>query len=397
MWLKRLNNNRGFSLIEAMVSAGLMALVASGMVGLVTSMNKEQNNQFRTAALRELKTKFQYLITDQNSWNQTLQYMAAASDPLALCIKNRSNCSAIGIADVVLRDSAGNAFYTPVPNAVVSPSYVVANGFTDRGTACTTFNGNSGAGVDTCPIAYKIAWEPVCAGSPCFNPLIKVTVRLLYNPSATQQSQALSLGNGNLSTGAFSTADTALPGKYDVVMKRSAASVNKAFTIQISSASAVVGGGTCAATPASSARGLATNGPGWSEMDDAFELVTVNTTNGRFSVRPGTYNCKVNAAGWAVDSFSIKLQQITPTNATVAGSEASSNAPTSTYKQAFATSSPILSVSGTTDYVYELQQSCNNPTFVAAGDQKYTMGMPAAPYSGTSPSVFATVTCTQTN
>src|SRR3989338_3651042 len=118
MWLTKLKNSKGFSLIEVLISAGLMALVASGMIGLVTSMNKEQNNQYRLSALRELKTRFQFLISDQGSWNKTLERMYSAGDPLAVCIRDQVTCAAlIGVvSDLTLHDNAGNPYFVPPAN-----------------------------------------------------------------------------------------------------------------------------------------------------------------------------------------------------------------------------------------------------------------------------------------
>ena len=142
----KLTNKKGFSLIEVLIAAGLMALVSSGLISLVTTMNKEQNNQFRVAALREIKSRFQFLITDQNSWAQTL-----ATNGSMACIRNKTSCTppaADPYYDLTLYDANAVAFFIPPAHGLVSPSWPASSpGFTDKGAPCTGFNGNAGAGV----------------------------------------------------------------------------------------------------------------------------------------------------------------------------------------------------------------------------------------------------------
>lgn len=400
MPLKIIQNRKGMSLIEVLVAAGLMAIVAMGMGGVITSMNKEQNNQVRLATLRELKTRIQSLITDQNSWNKTMQMNNGATNPMK-CLLDHSACTP-GTYDLLLYDPAGNAFINPPPPyAAVPPAG--SQGFTDKGAVCSNFNGNANAGVDSCPISYKIVWEPVCpVTGACINPLVRVNARLLFNPSDSAQIPSVSLASGSMVNN-----DSSL-GKYDVVIKRSATTINKAFSYAIKVINATglqhqgQGGGDCAATGSYTIRGKkvatmlqSTTGgqyPPWVVESDPFSLVNLDITTGEMRLEPGTYNCKVTAAAWAVNSFSIRLYNVSD-GVQLNDSVATSNANTASYSQSIATSNPIISISA--QKKFRLEQSCSFPTYVDAVGRKYNMGLASEPYS--SPSTVATFSCTQTN
>jgi type II secretory pathway pseudopilin PulG len=378
--IRQIKNEKGMSLIEVLVAAGLMIIVASGLVGIVTSMNKEQNNQTRISALRELKTRFQFLLSDQNSWNQTLASNATAGNALAVCIKNKTTCSSAGISDLVIRDANNAVFFDPPPFGTAVPA-AGSNGFTDKGAPCTAFNGTTGN--DLCPITYKVVWEPICPLSgACINPLIRVTVRTMYKPSATAQVTSFSLGNTTGAAGWTDDSNPANTGKYDVVIKRSASSISKAFSYQI--ISGALGGGSCNVTPAVTTRGAVA--PLWTVSSDPFGLATVSA--GVFTIKAGTYSCKLTAAGWAVDNFFVQLNQVGI--GVVPGSIGTANASSTSYVQSIATSNPVLSLSADTDF--RVEQSCQVNSIAPTN---FNMGMPSVPYG--IPSILATLTCTQTN
>jgi prepilin-type N-terminal cleavage/methylation domain-containing protein len=384
--LKTIRNQKGMSLIEVLVAAGLMAIVALGMTGVVTSMNKEQNNQTRTATFRELKTRFQNLITDQNAWSKTIQQNGDAGESME-CILKHTSCTVNSIFDLTLYEPSGTPFFVPPAYGSVPTS---APGFTDKGVPCTGFNGTSGSGNDACPISYKVVWEPVCE-APCKNPLVRVTVRLLYNPSSSAQVAAVPLATGAIQN------NEAAAAKYDVVMKRSSTTVNRSFSISIkrTSAGGAVGGGPC--PNAWTVRGNSTMAPigeypGWSEDSDDFSLVTVDSSTGNVNIQPGTYNCKITATAWAVDSFQIQVRNTTD-SVLLPDSAATANASTTGYAQAIATSNTIISISAAKNFV--LEQRCQNPNFVLSPGRKFGMGLTANPYSEAS--TFVTFACTQTN
>lgn len=384
------SNNKGMSLVEVLVAAGLMALVAAGLVGTITAMNREQNNQVRLATFRELKSRIQFLITDQNSWNMTLKNNSSMD-----CLVQHTGsapCTSGSATDLVLYDSSGAAFFTPPTHSTIPGAG--SNGFTDKGVPCTGFNGNAGAGLDSCPISYKMIWEPICnSTSSCKNPLVRVTARMLYNPSSSAVVTSFSLGTGPVANNEGGA------GKYDVVIKRSATTINKSFSLAMrekdnvsaappGSNAGFKGGGTCVGL---SVRGTATNGKEWEIISDDFNLITsLDTATGKIKLSPGTYSCKITASGWAVDSFQIKLYNAT-TGVDVAGSYGASNAAAApNYNQAVATSTPVISISTESDF--QLLQSCQN---MSTTPTQFQMGLPAQPYTGYS--VYGTMTCSQTN
>lgn len=391
MSLNKLKNKAGFSLVEIMIASGLMALVASGLVSVVTAMNKEQNNQFRTAALRELKTRFQFLITDQNAWAMTLQKNGTAGLSME-CLVKKTACTAGGIYDLKLYDPAGVLAFDPLPFATASPSYAPAAGFADKGSPCTTFNGNAGAGVDSCPISYKVVWEPICPSSGvCINPLVRVTVRLVFNPGPTSSNLVLSTGAVPPTASWTDDSVASNTGKYDVVIKRSATTLSKSFFITVNNGGAATPSGSC---PVGSYVARGSVGPGWTRNanDDPFSLVSVSGAD--ITIKAGTYSCKTASLGYAVDTFFTKLVQTTGPGspADLPGSATSSNAPYIGLLQSVATANPVISM--TQDSTFQLQQKCTtlNPDPVG---ETYALGLPASPY--TALTTFASLLCTQTN
>lgn len=399
MRVKKRRQIAGFSLIEVLIASGLMALVSAGLISMVTTMGKEQNNQLRTATFREIKTRIQYLITDQNSWNRTL-----AGNANMACIRDKTDCTPAVPATpwngLNLYDSSGTIFFTPPAYNKVSPAWTgTENGFTDKGSPCNTFNGNTGAGIDTCPITYKIVWEPICPPvGTCKNPLIKITARMVFNASNSAQVAAMSMGDTTGGAGWTDDSIAAKTGKYDVAVKRSATTVNKSFLVAVTSipTSGAIGnpGGNCPTGGGFVARGLTNPGPTpvWSEgvNDDPFDLVSVNTAN--VILQAGTYNCKIMSVAYAVDGFTMKLVKTFPLPvADVAGSLASGNAPKAAALQSVAYASVVLSP--IVDTTYQLQQTCvQTPNGTGA---PFAMGMPAQPYD--TPSIFASLSCIQTN
>lgn len=381
MLFKRILNKKGMSLVEVLVAAGLMAIVALGMGGVITSMNKEQNNQTRLATMRELKTRFQNIITDQNAWNKTIQMNGGAGQPMQ-CLLEHTSCTPGSAFDLTLYEPSGTAFFIPPPYAT-SPVAAGSRGFTDKGVPCNTFDG---AGNDACPISYKVIWEPLCT-APCRNPLVRVTARLLYSPTGATQTTAFSLGTGAI------TNNEAGAGKYDVVMKRSSTTVNRSFAlaIRVTSAGGAVGGGDCPnsfTVRGNSSLPPAGQYPAWTEDSDDFNLVAKDDTTGYLRIQPGTFSCKVTATGWAVGSFQIQLRNVTD-GAILNDSIASASTSATSYTQSVATSNPIISISAPKDFV--LEQKCQSTAPIS----KFGMGLTAQPYA--EPSTFATFTCTQTN
>lgn len=379
MNLKKLGTKSGFGLVEVLIASGLMALVAAGLVSVVTTMNKEQSNQFRTASLRELKTRFQFLITDQNAWNQTLQNNASMS-----CLLNKTSCIQ-GVYDLFLREPAGAIAFSPQPFATANPLYVSSPGYADKGTPCTTFNGNIGAGVDSCPISYKVVWEPMCpVTGMCINPLVRVTVRMLYNPS-------MNSSNASLSTGAVPPAgswtddgNAGNTGKYDVVIKRSATTINKSFQIAVTDGGIGTPSGVCPSSFV--ARG---SGNPWITIEDPFFLVSFSRDN--ITMKAGTYSCKTSSLGFAVDAFTTRLVNVTAGGIVVPGSIASSNAPSATGLQSVASANPVISIAA--DSVFQMQQKCFTQTPAPQGN--FGLGLPINPYSVQT--YYASLSCTQIN
>jgi len=75
-------NNRGITLVEVLVSAGMTAIVSMGVATMMQNSMQEQRKAVLLDFLKSQKSKFEFLIRDQASWTQTIQSTALNNSTL---------------------------------------------------------------------------------------------------------------------------------------------------------------------------------------------------------------------------------------------------------------------------------------------------------------------------
>ena len=366
----------GFGIIEVMVAAGLLLIIAVGISALITNMQKEQRRQQLLQTLTMKMGQFENMIKNEAAWRYTLY----GDPPLAPdninmeCLRKQKSCSNIeapatmipyiattptnlaadqfytlAFDTIVLRDASKNIFYD---GRLMAPF----SGFTESGAACTGFN-PSGAGNDMCPIGYRVSWRAVGTEN---SPQIQVVAKMIFNPTDTNPFKNF------LNAPASSTTI----GKYDVSILRTALSTSKAFNV------GVLG-------PVSATGGCSTNGYGvcavggsWTTyqpyvvIDDPYELVSVGSAVTIKNV--GSYKCTVQTSAFSVDSVSTRLYSLSPS--TIEFGIKSSNANASTWTYANTTLETIMNITSKNTQIV-IQQACSvrpsvaHPTAPADIDQ----------------------------
>jgi prepilin-type N-terminal cleavage/methylation domain-containing protein len=191
-------NARGFTLVEVLVSVGIVAILAGGVSSLLVQMAKSQRKLQLTSKLNELRLKFEQTVRNNQAWENTLygantnnvnsfaclRTTDGALNPNGLtpnlvapnytpCNANISNTSCTnGVCKFVLYDQNGVVLLDPYTD----PS----SGFQLDGSPCTGFD--PVAGNPSCPARWQITWQPTCVtGFNCSNPSSLVTGTFLFN------------------------------------------------------------------------------------------------------------------------------------------------------------------------------------------------------------------------
>ncbi len=306
---------KGFSILEVLVATGLMAIISLGLVTMFQNMAIEQKriNLFNT--LRELKSRMEFVVRDQNAWVKTIN---DTSNPSLSCLINSTICTVQDPATgsptkIVLSDAAGNRVFD-----LLDWTGAGASGFTENGTPCTTFSSAAGAGVDSCPISYRLVYLMFCTNgaTTCSNPQIKVTGRLIFNPhpqGILNRFRNL-IAVGNLSqTGTSGADEDTDDAKYDIAIKRTSAQLNRYFKIVMTADGN---------TPCDSGSGTdrkCNDGPTYLQhpgiwnthpalVDNTYGLVDITSADGKFKFTEiGYYSCTISVTAFATLGFRANI------------------------------------------------------------------------------------------
>lgn len=315
------NNVKGMTIVEVLVAAGLASIISLGVATMMQNAFIEQKRVALFATLNDLKLKITSNITDPNSWAKTMAANAALS-----CLTSNTTCTAIYTPGgtppkIILKDGAGNDAYN-----LLDWTSTGSNGFTESGGSCSTFSATVGSGSDACPISYRLVINMWCAGAAltCTNPQLKITGRLIYNPSTTgvlnRFRNLIAVGSLN------STAEGGTPpndAKYDIHVLRTAVQVNRTFKLVMQKTSVGTtpndglanhcneeGVGTCSTT-------LTLHPLSWKLIDDSAGILATPASgtpsqnisfNSNFT---GPYSCTINVPAFATQGFTAEFYNST--------------------------------------------------------------------------------------
>lgn len=391
-------NKKGFSILEVLIAAGLLSIISLGIITMLENMTLDQKRVQVLTTLRDLKSKIEFAIKDQNSWVNTVQD-GALNDPANpgaggwACLRNTAACTVAFAAPgnppkLILKDAANNTLYN-----LLSWTDTTGNGFTETGLPCTGFDSGAGTGNDSCPISYRLVYIFKCAGAAasCVDPQIRVTARMVYNPSPStmlNRFRAL-IAQGNMTAGGTTGADDdSDDARYDVSVVRSAAMINRSFKLTMTFTGPAVGPFDCTNAGVGTCNmGAALNQAGarhplqFSVEDDTADLVTLQDTNFAFSFNEkGYYNCTAAVTAFATMGFEAGIVQRAAGAAFPGTLVASGSTVAGKWAQSVAIVETRFSVTDTTLW-YSIAQKCddNAPGGTPVADN-CTLGMNIAPY-----------------
>lgn len=393
----------GFGIIEVMVAAGLLLIIAIGISALITNMQKEQRRQQLLATFSLMQNQMQNLIKNENSWKSTLD--DAASNPNMECLRRGLRCDGSAVpgnyvnaapdsqfvnnaaSEIILKDGSGNIFYD---GRVGSNT----RAFTEGGSPCTGFTYNA-PGNDLCPIGYIINWR---ATSADITPQIIVSAKMIYNPTDANPFKKF--------VNALPLASMPSPyvyQKYDTRILRTAKAMTKAFTVTVpfnrtGTGCLDAGYGNCGTG------GYVYTGYSDSPANfgyDPFDLVDTTALNIAFKQK-GSYKCTANTNAFAVNSVRAEIV-VMPTNARITQM---SSASAFGYGYANIVTEGLVEINADTGYTLTIQQTCQvapsaagygaGTGFQAPNIDNCTLGfVSGTSYGAPNPFIKASITCSK--
>ncbi|MBT4762117.1 MAG: prepilin-type N-terminal cleavage/methylation domain-containing protein [Bdellovibrionaceae bacterium] len=193
---KMFRNSKGFSLMEVMVTTGIMAVISAGMARMIVNMNMDnKKNQIRMVAT-SLKNEVQSLVQNDTLWLITRSHVANTSfacldgaNPFCGTTVVTENNEALAVPVLnhfaVYRSAA--IALTPNDADFNRRGYTLAGvpcRVTDAGIADTNAD-NVPDGDDKCPFVLELYHVPQCTGNcSSANSSLRVSGRLNYYPNS---------------------------------------------------------------------------------------------------------------------------------------------------------------------------------------------------------------------
>ncbi len=174
-------SSKGFTLVEVLVSLGLITIFLFGFSQVLEGYLKSQRNLDYSERKQEIIISAINLINNDIAWQKTIDH--AANTQLD-CLKDPGKFPSVPTAGACamtdggkfsLLDEAGNTFI----------DFPTATAGMNLSTTCNTF---SLAGNDACPLRVELSWRPLCI--TCVNNQVEITIELRESPLNRKTIQA---------------------------------------------------------------------------------------------------------------------------------------------------------------------------------------------------------------
>lgn len=278
--MKVIKNQLGFGLVEVIIVAAIVSIIALGIGTMISDMFSAQQKASQVGNLNTLRARIIETLNSPSHWEATI---ADASNDASLgCLRDATaNCDT-GFTSGFNVVQAG-----PV---MLYPSATPTAGFRFDGTNCNTFS--TATPDPTCPFRWTITWEATCPGSAnCKTPDINIVADFLY-----AAGPRVTFGGG------FN------PTTYSFRFRRGAQAVrNETIVIRHTTS-----GADAAATQEAGACFDGTN-PVWvtrqlSALTDSAAIgATLDTAADTFTLPPGAYNCRAVVPGFKNGGNRIRI------------------------------------------------------------------------------------------
>lgn len=181
---KSSRRERGFTLIEVMISTGLLTLVLGSLVGLLADYSQLYREAQEKNVLMTLRRRVIQSLNRREAWIITYRSPDNASFGCFLSESNIQSDCPVGPNHFTLY---GARTYPPTSESVVfsrkaPPGYTSQDpdyGLTSSGAYCNTFvEGSTATSARRCPIRLDLTWELLSFGIPS-----PTTANPLYYPT----------------------------------------------------------------------------------------------------------------------------------------------------------------------------------------------------------------------
>lgn len=375
-------NNKGLSIVEVLIAAGLTAIVSLGVATMMQNASIEQKKIVLFSTLKELKNRIEFLARDPVSWSQSVNIATGTYNASAAFNSMRAQTS-VSIANpfatpekMILFDAGGAVSMNLLGTETSGSGF---NGFTESGASCNTFSLDTGN--DSCPISYRLLIGYQCPNSAasCNTPLVRIVGRLVYNPSPSGTLDRFrNLVSQNATT---DISNPATLGKYDAFVERTPTQGNRSFSLALVKT-------ITNATPDCANQGAGTCSVGTYSLHQLTSLRNVggsatipNIVGSGFQItEPGAYSCNIAVPAFATGSFSARLAKFNGATTEIASA--------STFAGLWSQSTAVIetkfnvSNTGVTD-VYTIEQRCDALPGGTPSANQCTLGVvPSSVYYG---------------
>lgn len=367
-------NARGFSLMEVMVTASILGVVAIGTSVLFSDMFAIQK---RGDAVKHIQIKRNEIIsaisrsetspgTYSSAWDRMVKESSASLNPFLMCLRDRSPCPNGGGGELLVRDVLGAEVFDGISTST--------RGLGMAGDLCTPY------GSALCPFKWVITLTYRCVGdvtkASCENPTVHVEGEFSYSPGS---NKILATGvntkqfNFNIRRGDFNDLNEPIQ-----IVYRLAPGATFQTEAGTSATCKGVGGITrkleeIEQDPGSNVASLASN---------------------RFTLRPGAYECRIQVPAFKSGVNWIQLANTSNSmvfNSPTYTASLSGGSVTIPLQAAFVISA---------DTQFRVQHYCDrDPSDTAYGrtEAGYSLGLPGLSDAGYGGSRFTTVACVKTS
>ncbi|MGZ3662674.1 MAG: prepilin-type N-terminal cleavage/methylation domain-containing protein, partial [Bdellovibrionota bacterium] len=126
--LRILKNSRGFSLIEGVIAAAALGILAVAGFQMFSDVGKQMANTGVSAGVNLARTTMLDAVNSSLAWSNTL-----AENPSLACIQNRTSCAALIGTQVGVKVIDGSG------TIILADPADTAVGFDPEGRSCHTF------------------------------------------------------------------------------------------------------------------------------------------------------------------------------------------------------------------------------------------------------------------
>lgn len=269
-------NQRGFGLIEVIIVAAIISIIALGIGTMISDMFAAQQKTSQVGNLNSIRARLIETLNSPAHWTATMNH--ASNDGSLACLREGTgNCATAFTAPFNVVETGG----------VLYPSATATAGFRLDGTNCNTFS--TVAPDPTCPFRWDISWVATCTGAAnCKTPDIQIIGNFVYAAGAK-----VDFGGG------FN------PATYSFDFRRGAqATRNETITARY-----VLSGANAAATQEPGVCNA-----GWSTrlLNQITDPANVGATlaGNAITLPAGAYNCRAIAPGFRNGGNRIRLTRV---------------------------------------------------------------------------------------